>query len=398
MPFSIRSCLIFLWAVVGILQRKNSKGSLKHLIIFISPYILLLCSLFYTVDLKYGFNELFQMIGFPIIGIVFYLNRNYFDSKKLRVIFSAFATSVLVLFAYLSINVFLNYSTLKLPPSTLEIENLGIIEKSQLTEEIVISIKNRRVRNFVGEVSGSSTTYLGLFIVSAVYMLFSKYMKLSSRVLKTIIILAIIFLLANLFFIGSRISIITLLFITVFLILQRALVFNKSLTFFFLITAFIILFISSRSFDRFKEITPENFSLNKQKHQYNSLDTRLGIYLCATSIIKQNFVFGVGVGDTKDRLQNCYTNNLNSKVYEWQYFNTHNQFLHFFLACGLFGFLSYFLSLVFQFMHSRSRHNQNYSIIVIIVIIFSISENVLLRNDGLIFYSFFTGLMLFNNE
>ena len=174
-----------------------------------------MCSLFYTVNLKYGFNELFQMIGFPIIGIVFYLNRNYFDIKKLNVIFSAFATSVLVLFVYLSINVFLNYSTLKLPPSTVEIENLGIIEKSQLSDEIVISIKNRRVRNFVSEVSGSSTTYLGLFIVLAIYILCCKFLDLSSRISKTIIFLAIIFLSANLFFIGSRISIIALLFIIV---------------------------------------------------------------------------------------------------------------------------------------------------------------------------------------
>ena len=48
-------------------------------------------------------------------------------------------------------------------------------------------------------------------------------------------------------------------------------------------------------------------------------------------------MFGVGVGDVQNEMNDCYHNKIGSKVYLWNDYNTHNQFLFFFAAVGVLG-------------------------------------------------------------
>ncbi|WP_165819336.1 O-antigen ligase family protein [Flagellimonas aquimarina] len=129
---------------------------------------------------------------------------------------------------------------------------------------------------------------------------------------------------------------------------------------------------------------------------YNSTNVRNGVYFCSLKIIKENALLGVGLGDAQDKLNDCYRDELGAKIYGWTTYNTHSQYLFFLLTAGLLGLLLFLTSLSIQLKISVERKENQHFYFLIIVAIICLTENVLVRSDGLIFFSFFNSLFLFN--
>lgn len=175
-----------------------------------------------------------------------------------------------------------------------------------------------------------------------------------------------------------------------------------------IVTIFIIMFLLLASYFiftplriRFDEIVQTKFELptdGNDIENYNSINVRNGIYFCAANLIEKNLFFGVGIGDSQEELNNCYNDEIGAKIYTWTDYNTHNQFLFFFLSAGLIGLLFFILSIYIHLKEAVLAKSQTYLYFIIIIILISLSENLFSRSDGVMFFAFFSGLFLFNSE
>ncbi|WP_397445128.1 O-antigen ligase family protein [Polaribacter sp. R77954] len=127
----------------------------------------------------------------------------------------------------------------------------------------------------------------------------------------------------------------------------------------------------------------------------NSTNIRFSIYKTAFGLIKKSPFFGYGIGDFNDQLRKEYKNNtqfLLSKEY-----NSHNQYLSFLLIGGIPLLLSFFYFLYYNI--NLSVNNKNYLLIIIISFysIVMLSENILERENGVIFFSFLINFFSLKN-
>lgn len=142
--------------------------------------------------------------------------------------------------------------------------------------------------------------------------------------------------------------------------------------------------------NRLKEVSLTNLVKPNQK-QADSFNLRTGIYSCTLQLVSENWVTGLGVGNVQNALNECYYRY--SPVYaEKETFNTHNQYLDYWLNMGLIGivlFLTFLWNLAKQFL---KMNEPIYLCILILFCICFLTENILLREAGLmpfmLFWSF----------
>lgn len=99
----------------------------------------------------------------------------------------------------------------------------------------------------------------------------------------------------------------------------------------------------------------------------------------------------------EDRLVDCYTttitNNQDKKeYYRNEKFNSHNQFIDFYLTAGIIGLLLFTGFLISLFV--QAKDNFAYMAILIAIVLFLLVENVLHRQMGSYFFSIFGALLL----
>ncbi|HKR05113.1 MAG TPA: O-antigen ligase family protein, partial [Bacteroidia bacterium] len=128
-----------------------------------------------------------------------------------------------------------------------------------------------------------------------------------------------------------------------------------------------------------------------------STAARVNIWNVSLDIIKENLLLGVGTGDVKDELFKFYqqqkmTGPLQNKL------NAHNQFLQTFIALGVMGFLLLILSLIIPGFYSLSNKDWIYSMFLALITLNLLTESMLERQNGVIFYAFFNSLLFYTSE
>ena len=121
--------------------------------------------------------------------------------------------------------------------------------------------------------------------------------------------------------------------------------------------------------------------------------TRPLFWVASMEVIKENFWFGVGNGDVKKALKDKYeAYNIGDKLEHT--FNSHNQFLSTHLATGVPGVCC--LILIFLLPLVKAWREKNYVLLsfILIVLIHALTETILARFHGIIFFSFFYGLII----
>ncbi len=127
---------------------------------------------------------------------------------------------------------------------------------------------------------------------------------------------------------------------------------------------------------------------------YNKVNTnfsnsyRINIYKCAFKVIKMSPWVGQGLGDEKDQLIAVYESENQLLLLEKGY-NSHNQYLDYWIKIGLIGLISFLVFLIYNLHKAFFFHN---SLLFYIILFFSINfltENVLVRQSGLIPFVFF---------
>lgn len=166
---------------------------------------------------------------------------------------------------------------------------------------------------------------------------------------------------------------------------------NVKLKIISIISLSLLLFLIPKTRNRFSEI----FTINDTKSiESNSFGIRFVIYKNASELIKESPFFGYGIGDYNDMLKASYKkNNPSLEVY----YNSHNQYISFFLIGGSFLLFLYFIFFYFNLKIAFKKRNLHSLIILCFYSIIMLSENILERENGVIFFSFFLCFFSLNN-
>lgn len=121
----------------------------------------------------------------------------------------------------------------------------------------------------------------------------------------------------------------------------------------------------------------------------SSFFQRLLYWEVAGKIIERNWLLGVGTGDIKDEIYNMHQE-INPKVDKRFWLRAHNQFLSFFAAFGIIGFV-YFL---YMYGYAMIKRRKNFLALAFLIIAFvsCLTEDTLETQAGVTFFAFFYAL------
>lgn len=134
----------------------------------------------------------------------------------------------------------------------------------------------------------------------------------------------------------------------------------------------------------------DNFSVNYEisNEHLSPMMMRFAIWECTWPIIKDNLLFGVGTGDQQDKLNQTYEeNNFRIIVENNLQYNTHNQYLQYWLAIGLLGLFSFSSLILILLKKAFYSKNVVFIVFAFCFAIFSLNESTLQVQKGIVMFS-----------
>jgi hypothetical protein len=129
----------------------------------------------------------------------------------------------------------------------------------------------------------------------------------------------------------------------------------------------------------------------------HSVMQRIEYWLASKSIIKENFLTGVGTGDLDNAFQEEYerTGSLLEQEYRW---HSHNQFLAIFVAFGIVGMLWFLFALIYPVLRLGKFHDYYFLSFFIIIVLSMLTEDTLETQAGVTVFAFFNSFYLFTKK
>lgn len=369
-PFSRKLSIYILIGIIvfqiiygGIAPILNSFKN-KGVLIFTSLFFVLLLSITYSSnDLLFSIEKKVSLLIFPVIISASTLNSNF-----LRYSLASFVLGCVVLSVYSLV-----YT----------IQNNGSLD----TEMTINAV-------------GLSHVYSSMYIVFSIVILMH-LINLQQRIyFKFIIGIILLFLLFFLFFFGGKmaiISLITLLFIgSVYFIIKNKN--NRFVRVIILILPIALFIISILNFDNVR--SRFSYLVNKEHYfvgdnAWSSIAVRFTVYACSYEIYKKSPVLGLGLGDVQHELDDCYKNRGFGTVVGM---NAHNQYIQLLLSSGVLGLLSFLVILTFSFLKAKQTEDTLLFSFTFIILMCCLTESILERQQGIMFYSYFGSLFYFKKQ
>ena len=223
--------------------------------------------------------------------------------------------------------------------------------------------------------------YLVSFHKKALFLCYQK------GVYALLIFLALILILLN----SRTLIAVTSLFVLIILVFGA--VKNKRVLIMFPIIV-LVMFFNFKHNSFFNNKLMEALSYEQHENSFwGGRGMRLLIWDCSVKVIKENPLFGVGVGDQQDVLTLCYNVYMMDEIlYKGgETKNAHNIFLQIGLATGLVGICLFLASFLFPVIWSINS-NSIYGFFVLFFILAGLTESYLERNVSIAFFSFFNML------
>ena len=379
LPDKLKPILIFLLLISVIfryfkLKKKPVLQNRKY-VASILFFIILVVSCFYSQDTFSAIKKVETSLSLIIFPTIFYFiagDKEIINYKTLTIVKKVFIFSVLT-FLLISFTYFFAtepYYTFK---STL-------VHYSNLV--------NIRVSMYL-----IHPIYLSIFVGVAIIFCLQIINESNSK--KNILfIISLLLLIVFMAILSKKGPILSFIPLGIFFLLKNT---NKKV--YYLIPVFLILIVSIIYLPKYKDIN--NFGelnnlVNKQNEQNSSTGLRLQIYDCSIEKIIKSPVFGYGIGDVSNVLNECYEEK-NTILLEKNY-NSHNQFFSIYLSTGIIGFVAFIYFFVFVIKVANKKDTQILFLLVLYFCFNMFTENILEREDGVILVSFLLSLYLFENK
>jgi hypothetical protein len=131
--------------------------------------------------------------------------------------------------------------------------------------------------------------------------------------------------------------------------------------------------------------------LNPSGH---SLTQRIEYWKTGLKLARKNFWLGVGTGDLQAAFNKQYEDDNSVLDRDWR-LRAHNQFLTFFIAFGVFGFLICVFAIFAPVIFEKKYYDTVFMIVFFIGILSFFNEDTLETHTGATFFAFFYALLLF---
>jgi O-antigen ligase len=261
---------------------------------------------------------------------------------------------------------------------------------------------------------GMHAVYLALYLSFCLFIL-SDYLNRQWRRLRpgsrTLVLLLMSVMLITILLLSSKTIIISLvLFGDIFLITIFTARARKKLALLLLLlvnlTAILSILFIPFIRERFTDSIETNYSSIKKK-EYNIILTgislRTGIWTFSMDILteQRSWLFGVGAGDTQGLLDEMYVRH---ELYigvpgtpdrGYLGYNAHNQYVQFLLSLGLVGVAAFLVYLTVPVILAIKAHDYLLLALVLFFSVCCLTESMLDRQKGVVFYVLFSTLLLY---
>lgn len=150
---------------------------------------------------------------------------------------------------------------------------------------------------------------------------------------------------------------------------------------------------------------PRIYQLLWEVHQFrnggnpsgHSFTQRLEYMQTAFDIIRNHFWMGVGTGNVAAAFEKQYIENNSKLDLKWR-LRAHNQFVTFFLAFGVFGFIVVAAALVYPVFKEKAWKNYLMLLFILIAFLSFLNEDTLETHAGISFFAFFYAFFLYQKN
>ncbi len=231
------------------------------------------------------------------------------------------------------------------------------------------------------------SNYYSLFVGFCLIIISEKLFRKSQRHHKILFILLFCFLFMFLALLSSRTSFFAVVIVFVFYLLtmffQNKFRVGKSLVIvaglvFLVVAALQVPFLHSKIIQVLEGGTKG--------------DPRYILFQCGWRLFSENFLFGVGICDVKEIALRCYDTFNDGEAIENKY-NFHNAFLQIAVSTGILGLVAFTALLANLFVQAIKAKRITHVGFIFLFTLGCITESLLTRNKGLIFFSTFASLL-----
>ena len=362
--------LLLLCSIYFYMKQGKSALSIKHLFITGSLFLILLPSLVYTTHISGIDKTLSTRLSLFVIPLAFVLfNQHRLTPIQYHSVLKYFVLAGFI-YAIFLIIFFINsgYYAGKISHSTL-MANVTYEVYKISQHPIYVSI------------------FLGISVLFLTFLFIDTKKTIKTIILAIVLVLPMLIVLLTLVRKGI---LITLILCLLFIAFKH----TKNKIKILIPTVFIIvlgLFALQNSVIKSRFVELINLDTYTNLTLENSTSMRTAIYKCALLKIKEAPVFGYGLGDVQPELNSCY----HEKGYLFEdvfIYNSHNQYLSYYLAAGLLGFFTLIALLFFGFRDALKTKRIAWATLLLFFSLIMLSENILERQSGVILFSF---LLLF---
>ena len=240
--------------------------------------------------------------------------------------------------------------------------------------------------------------YYGMFLAISIILISYSWINSRKKIFSTYWdLLLVLFHTVILLYIGARTSILAtgiVLFILFFKKTNYTLIKKLTVTI-LLMSIAVFLIVKSPRFkqglnevEKVTTIIKNNDKEALVKESWKNIPMRYLTYKYTFSELKKHWVLGIGMQNVVDKISDKIVDD------GYIYFlpkNTHNQYLHFFIGMGIFGF-SFFIFLLLKF---AINHDNNLYVLLFLLIVM-LTESILVRGKGILLFTFFN--LLFVNR
>ena len=134
-----------------------------------------------------------------------------------------------------------------------------------------------------------------------------------------------------------------------------------------------------------------------QGDYYNSFNTRMGIYKCSFKVGNNVPWYGLGPGDVQDSLNLCYETNYVTNAYKEGIFNTHSQYLFYWLGFGSVGLILIIGTYILFLRQAFLVKDKVYIVFLVYMLLCLLFENILSRNTGIMLFVIFNTMFFYKS-
>ncbi|MEB8346295.1 O-antigen ligase family protein [Flavobacteriaceae bacterium KMM 6898] len=233
-------------------------------------------------------------------------------------------------------------------------------------------------------------TYVSLFLNISLLFSFYEYYK-KKKYIKWSLIGTITII--NIFLLNSFIGIIAfsvIFYLFIFQLLYKNIKLLLGTTVLIILIGGLLYMENPFHYPKIEKLKNTTIKITDKKEERNTINLRLAKWKTSIDVFMNAPLLGTSNGDYKNTLYDQYIENDFLYCAEERY-SSHNQFLYTLSANGIMGFTIIILILFSPLIRNRSKNI--FKLFLIICSIFFITEDILARQQGLVFFVFFYVLL-----